>query len=51
MRLLSNWYRLLGTGISTGLLGIAVSTNLVDCLHNKADQTYAYAALVLAGFS
>jgi len=44
---------LLGIGISTGLLGIAVNTHLVGCLHDKADQTcaYSYATLVWVGFS
>jgi len=42
---------LLEIGISTGLLGIAVSTNLVGCLHDKADQTCAYVALAWVGYS
>lgn len=48
--LLNKMMWVLGTGISTGLLGIAVSTNLVVCLHDKADQTCEYTALVWVGF-
>jgi hypothetical protein len=36
-------------GISSGLLGIAVSTSRVRCLHDKPDQTCEYTAFIASG--